>query len=212
MELSTPLSTGWASARAPFESSAEPHLVARAARGERGAFGLLYQQHVDRIFRFVVFRVRDVSMAEDLTQDIFISAFSAIDRLEHVERFVPWLLTIAHNRITNYWRSTRRADGHIAGRLDVDAGIDVDDPRIDRPTAYDAMAALESRVAVEDLLAGAARLTDLQHDVLALRFVAALSVRDTAAVLGRSETAVKNLQHHALKAIRRHIDAASGGR
>ncbi|MEO8082808.1 MAG: sigma-70 family RNA polymerase sigma factor [Ardenticatenales bacterium] len=208
------MSTGWASARAPFESTAEPHLVARATRGERGAFGLLYQRHVERVFRFVVFRVRDEAMAEDLTQDIFISAYRGIDRLEQAEKFVPWLLTIARNRVLNHWRAAQRGTEHVAfERGDGATGGDEDwtDGWVSGTPTDDEMAALEDRIVVADLLAGAERLTDLQHDVLALRFIAGLSVADTAAVLCRSDDAVKNVQHHALKSLRRHVAASWTG-
>ncbi len=172
-------------------------------RGERGAFGLLYQRHVERVYNFVVFRVRDTAVAEDLTQEVFINALRGISSLDHPERFVPWLLAIAGNRIRNHWRSASRrpnlAEPDAAG-----------DP-LDAVTGDDVMADLEARVAAEDLLSGAARLTDLQREVLALRFVAGLSVAETAMLMRRSEGAVKNLQHHALASLRRHLAAAGGG-
>lgn len=199
------MSTGFAQARAPFEASMEPLLVARAARGERGAFGLLYQRHVDRVYQYVFFRVRHADLAEDLTQEIFISAYRAISGLQHADRFGPWLLTIARNRVLNHWRASKR-------RAEVVDIVEVDDLDIDAVVAgardgepADALAMLEARVAAEALIAGAARLTDLQHDVLGLRFVSGLSVAETALIMGRSENAVKNLQHHALKVLRFHV-------
>lgn len=180
-----------------FEASIEPLLVARAAGGEHGAFGLLYQRHVDRVYQYVFFRVRNADLAEDLTQEIFISAYRAIAGLQHADRFVPWLLTIARNRLLNHWRAAQRTADAV--RPD-----DIDDALAD-VAGEDELSALEARVATEALIAGAARLTDLQHDVLGLRFVSGLSVAETAAIMGRSESAVKNLQHHALKALRFHL-------
>ncbi len=182
---------------------ADRHLVDRAARGEPGAFGLLYQRHVEVAFRYVSFRVRDAQQAEDLTQEIFISAFRGIATLTDGDRFVAWLLAIARNRLLNHWRSAARRPGSV----DLAAAGDED-----ASAAFDPLAALDERVSAEALLAGASRLTELQEEVLALRFVSGLSVSETAAAMGRSESAVKNLQHHALAALRRHIEARSGER
>lgn len=186
----------------PADALAEQHLVARAVRGERGAFGTLYQRHVERVFHFVVFRVRDVSVAEDLTQEIFVNALRGIGTLDHPERFAPWLVAIARNRVRNHWRTVSRGP-EVVEPEDTDdpfAGVADEDP----------FAAVEARAAAEDLLAGAARLSDLQHEVLSLRFVAGLSVAETAFLLERTENAIKNLQHHALANLRRHVAAVGG--
>jgi RNA polymerase sigma-70 factor, ECF subfamily len=185
------------------EASGEPRLVLRAARGERGAFGLLYQRHVERVFNYVVFRVRDTAMAEDLTQDIFISAYRGLAALEQADRFGPWLMAIARNRLRNHWRAAGRAP-------DTAEPGDDGDP-LEQVPAEDVLAVLEERVAAEDLLASATILTELQQEVLGLRFVAGLDVATTADLMGRSENAVKNLQFHALAAMRRHVAAARGG-
>jgi RNA polymerase sigma factor (sigma-70 family) len=137
----------------PAEASAELRLVARAVRGERGAFGLLYQRHVERVYRYVQFRVHDTAMAEDLTQDIFISAYRGLAGLEQPDRFAGWLMAIARNRVLNHWRA--------AGRAPDRAEPDGEGDPLDLVPAADALAALEARVAAEDLLAGAIGLTDL---------------------------------------------------
>ena len=121
-----------------FEASIEPLLVARAAGGEHGAFGLLYQRHVDRVYQYVFFRVRNADLAEDLTQEIFISAYRAIAGLQHADRFVPWLLTIARNRLLNHWRAAQRTADAV--RPD-----DIDDALAD-VAGEDELSALESHL------------------------------------------------------------------
>ena len=189
--------------RAHAEASPERRLVARAVAGERGAFGQLYQRHVGRVYRYVAFRVHDMTLAEDLTQEIFINAYRALADLERPDRFGAWLMAIARNRVLNHWRA--------AGRAPDLAEPDGDGDPLDLVPADDALAALEARVAAEDLLAGAGALIELQQEVLALRFVAGLDVATTAELMGRSENAVKNLQFHALAALRRSLAATDRG-
>lgn len=176
----------------------EYRLVKRAMSGERGAFGQLYQRHVDAVFNYLYFRVRDVGLAEDLAQDTFVRAYKGISRLRRPERFEAWLMRIAHNRVLNHWREQ-------AARPETVGGSVMADEAAATAAATDALAPLEHRLAAEAVLRAAAELTDLQHQVIALRFVSGLSVAETATVMGRSVNAVKNLQHHALAGLRRHL-------
>lgn len=179
----------------------ERQLVERAMRGEPGAFDLLYQRHVEAVFNYVLFRVRDVTVAEDLTQDVFMNAYKNIAQLRRQDRFGHWLLRIAHNRVLNHWRAQSARpriteldrEGEASSTLEAAA------------MTADAFQALEARLSAEDVLGATRRLTDLQRQVIALRFVAGLSVAETATAMDRSIGAVKNLQHHALAALRQQL-------
>jgi RNA polymerase sigma-70 factor (ECF subfamily) len=185
----------------------ESELVDRARRGDSRAFGVIYQRHVDRVYSFIVFRVRDVEIAQDLTHDVFVQALRGLPAYSWRGSIAPWLLRIAHNSVVDHWRRVARRPEAPAGRPDSDAQRDRPD-RLERSASSEAAAALEA-VEVEidrvRLLDAAEGLSDLQRQVIALRFAAGLSIRETAEVLGRSEGAVKNLQHHAVRALRRSL-------
>ena len=192
----------------PVETATDRRLVELAVRGEPGAFGQLYQRHVDGVYNYVCFRVRDEALAEDLTQDVFVSALKGIGGLRERHKFGHWLLRIAHNRVLNHWRAeTARPEepGWMASTPGGDRG------RASTQALMDSRASeeMERRLAVDDVMTASARLTDLQQQVIALRFVSGLSVAETADAMGRSVGAVKNLQHHALAALRRQLP--SGG-
>jgi RNA polymerase sigma-70 factor (ECF subfamily) len=189
--------------RAEVEAETERRCVLRAMRGEPGAFGLLYQRHVDAVYNYVHFRVRDEATAEDLTQDVFTSAFKGMAQLKAEDKFKHWLLRIAHNRVLNHWRAQSVGPERSTLPLDDDGAAAWPGPPEAALADDGQMAAAEIRLAVGDVLAALDRLTDLQQQVIALRFVAGLSVAETAAVMERSNGAVKNLQHHALAALRR---------
>jgi RNA polymerase sigma-70 factor (ECF subfamily) len=184
-----------------------PALATRAARGDRAAFGRLYEMHVDRVYNFVYFQVHDRAAAEDLTQDIFVRALRGMAGLKQPERFAAWLMRIAHHRVVDHWQAAG------AGRLDLALDLDPEEggeAGSEHP-AHDPNEALLTRFSAEAVLAAAEGLTRLQRDVLALRFLAGLSIAETAAAMSRSENAVKNLQHHALAALRRRVGPREEG-
>ncbi len=187
--------------------SDERELVSRAQAGDSGAFGAIYQRHVDRVYSYVAFRVRDPTLAEDITQDVFLQALQALRGFDWRGSVAPWLLSIARNAVIDHWRRVgrrhERAESALAGiEEEGDGGLL---ERTESGAAAAALAGAEMAIDRRLLLAAAERLTELQQQVLALRFAAGLSIEETARVMGKSEGAVKNLQHHALRALRRQL-------
>ncbi len=78
------------------------------AEGAILAFGALYERHLEKVFRFVTFRVADRSTSRDLTQDVFLSVLKGLGGLRRSDRFDVWLMRIAHNRVLNHYRSRSR--------------------------------------------------------------------------------------------------------
>ncbi|MEO8083716.1 MAG: sigma-70 family RNA polymerase sigma factor [Ardenticatenales bacterium] len=200
-------------ARGDVDDSAD--LAARAARGEPGAFAALYQRHVEIVYHYFRFRVRDTTVAEDLTHDVFVQALKAVRTLREPQRVAAWLMRIAHNRLANHWR-----DGaHDAEPFGLDeAGMDEAERLHESlspaatPLGLDHGAATADPAARLDVLADIGRvaaavagLTALQQDVIALRFVVGLNIAETAEAMGRTGNAVKNLQHQALAKLRRDL-------
>jgi RNA polymerase sigma-70 factor (ECF subfamily) len=106
-------------------------------------------------------------------------------------------MRIAHNVVQNHRRATTRRPEQGAVFLDDDA------PEIGVPdTALD----FEVRLAAESVVRAAQGLTEDQQQVIALRFVAGLTLAETAEILGRSDDAVKKLQRRALSSLRRFLD------
>lgn len=195
-------------ASAPGEEEA---LVARACGGDTAAFGLLYQRYVDRVYSYLRFRVRDPALTEDLTQEVFIQVMRGLATLEWRGSLAPWILRIARNTVVDHWRrSGRRPERTLTA---VEAGeMDEDDNRMDRLLAQEepGLELAELWLDRARIEAASRHLTDLQQQVLALRFAADLSVRETAEAMGRSEGAVKNLQHHAVRSLREQLGLGPG--
>jgi RNA polymerase sigma-70 factor (ECF subfamily) len=189
------------------ERDREREWVERARQGDSQAFGQLYQSHVDRVYSYVLFRVRDRSIAEDLTQEVFIQALRSMGAFDWRGALAPWLLRIARNTVIDHWRKQGRRNERSLSAVEADeegAG----DSRIDRLVSEEAELAIafaERAIDRDQIGRVAEQLTELQQQVLALRFASGMSVRETAEAMDRSEGAVKNLQHHALKILRRKL-------
>lgn len=187
----------------------DPTLVRRTLRGENGAFGVLYERYADRVFRYLLFRVQDSDLAHDLSQDVFLSALKGLPQIQHPERFEGWLIRIAHNRLVNHW--AQRASRPEMEPLDVMLEQDGEDAGAQqvggRASGERSPSDVDTRLHLEALLAG--RLNPTQQQVLALRFAAGLSMRETADIVGCSEDAAKQHQYRALSQIRRWLDDPS---
>jgi RNA polymerase sigma-70 factor (ECF subfamily) len=166
-------------------------LVEQAREGDAAAFGALYDAFAPRVYRFFRFRVSTPESAEDLTQRVFLKM---IEQLPHYRNqgvpFAAWLFRVARNA----WIDEHRTS-HSAMPLELlsDSAADEASPEQRAIDAYD-----------WDVVRRALhRLPDDQREVIACRFFADLSARETAAQMGRSEGSVRVLQHRALAALRR---------
>ena len=92
----------------PVGQDEDAALAVRASHGDVTAFGLLYDRHVDAIYRYVYYRVRDDAEAEDLTSDVFMKALRAIPRYEPRQAFLAWLYRIARNAVIDRARRGNR--------------------------------------------------------------------------------------------------------
>jgi RNA polymerase sigma-70 factor (ECF subfamily) len=168
----------------------EQRLVAQAKRGERDAFAALYQAHVQAIFRYLVHRLNDREIADDLTGDVFVRAIEGLkDYTDTGRPFLAWLYRIAHARLVDHYRRTsRRPTETDVDDLPIPVEMDWDDRMLRQ------QAALALRTAI-------AQLTDEQQDVVILRFVEGHRLEAVAQLLGKNANAIKALQHRALKAL-----------
>jgi len=170
----------------------------RAAQRDRAAFGALYRRYVDRVYGYSFYLLGDHHDAEDVTERTFVAALAAIDGFrDEGATFRAWLFRIAHNQLANALRSRHRQQ---ATSLEV-----VAEPRT--------LADPAGLIGLEEEARGLRRaLDELPYDrrqVVVLRFVDGLSAREIGAVLGRSEGAVRVLQHRALRQLAAML--ATGG-
>jgi len=178
----------------------DPDLVdVRAAQADRADFGILYRRYLDRLYGYCFYLLGDHHDAEDATERTFLSAVSAIDRFtDDGATFRSWLFRIAHNQIANTLRARSRQRVEPLDGVPEPASPGGDPARL-AGLADDA----------RRLRASVASLSEDRRQVVILRFVDGLSAREIGVVLGRSEGAIRVLQHRALRELAAHLEAAS---
>jgi RNA polymerase sigma-70 factor (ECF subfamily) len=172
-------------------------LVQLAQQGDTKSFGELYEQFFDRIYRYVSFKTGSASAAEDITGEVFVRMLESIYKFKwQGHPFSSWLFRIAHNLVVDHFRkngkrsivSLENTTTHVeAAAVDIDGHIDTE-------------------LSMGEVRKAMVGLTELQKEVISLRFAAGLSVAETAEAIGKKENAVKALQHAGLKKLRRLLN------
>ena len=159
-------------------------LVELARKGDAEAFGMLYDHYQGSVYRFLFYRTRSSTLAEDLTSETFFRALRSMQSFRWQGKdFGAWLMTIARNLATDHFKAGRT-------RLEMtteDMGLH-DDATEGPETSV--LAGLTNEILLEALT----ELPAEQKDCLIMRFLQGMSIAETAEVLGRSEGAVKQLQ------------------
>jgi len=173
----------------------EESMLSSASRGDREAFGMLYERYVERIFNYVYYRTGNVHDAEDLTARVFQRAMNHIH--SYTDRGVPfsaWLYRIAHNLVANWHRDrSRRQEIPLSD-------VPVVPSKEDRPEA-----SLVRSQEQDSLLRLIRQLPPERQTLLILKFVENLSNAEIGQIMDRSEGAVKSLYHRTLLALRDQI-------
>lgn len=182
----------------PVEETILVDLLQRAQDAcDPAAFDGLYLLFADRVFRYLLARIGDPDLAEDITAQVFLRLLEKINIVrigprDNVAIFSAWLYRLAHNKMVDVLRSHKRMQesplehaAHVVGS--------------------DSMEAIEDQLDFQRVLDTLKFLNDQQREVIVLRFVEELSIAETAQIMQKSEGAVKALQHRALESLRRHL-------
>jgi RNA polymerase sigma-70 factor (ECF subfamily) len=175
----------------------EQSLVERAIQRDEAAFSELYEEYFDKIYRYITLKIGDRMEAEDITQQVFLNALRSIASFKwRGISFSAWLFRIAHNQVVDYFRKKSKRPSVPLENARVAAG---DDPEM----------VAERNLDMEDLIRASHELTDLQREVISLRFAGDLRIAEVARIMGKSEGAIKALQHSAIAALRKTLKATS---
>jgi RNA polymerase sigma-70 factor, ECF subfamily len=174
-------------------------LVRATRAGDQEAFGQIYGRYHQMVFQYVMFRVRDRDLAEDLTADAFLRALRNIASVSYQGRDIgAWLVTIARNLIHDDRKSSRyRRDQSVA------EFAERHHPRLD-----DQEERVLDSLTHEALWRCVAQLSTDQRQVIILRFLHGLSYAETARVMGRNIGAAKELRCRAVRRLAELMPAA----
>ena len=168
----------------------EESLVRRAQKNDQEAFAQLYEEHFDKIYRYLALRVGNEMEAEDMTQQVFLKALQSISSFKWKGvPFSAWLFRIAHNQAVDHLRRKKKR-----------TSVPLDDSLSGGDSPH---TTTERKMDIEQLKVATKRLTEAQREVISLRFTSELSIAQVAKIMGKSQGAVKALQHSAIVALRR---------
>jgi len=172
-------------------------LVERAQQGDRAALEELYLIHFDRIYSYLHMSVGNRHDAEDLTTQTFLKILESIGKFRWQSApFSAWLFRIAHNLAMDHFRARRRWQPEE----------EVPEP----PGEEEPSAELQAMHSIgrQSMLALIEDLSSEQQQVLTLKFVFNFQNADVATILGKTDGAIKSLQHRALVSLQKQIQEA----
>ncbi len=166
----------------------EQKLIFGAKRGDSLSFGALYNHYMPRIYRFLYLKTSSKQEAEDLTHEVFLSAWQNIPRYKHKGfPFSSWLYQIARNKAIDSFRTKKPA-------IQFD---DVADENFEIKNVSDDT--LDSLLDLEKIKSAMHHLGEEQHSIIIMRFVEDMSPKEIADILGKSEGSVRLMQHRAVQ-------------
>src|SRR5918997_179896 len=195
---------------APDGANSAHRLVASLRRGDDRAFEGLYERYHRRIHAYVFGMVKDHQRAEDVTQEVFVSALRRMRTTERPIAFNPWIYEIAKNACIDQFRRSKRAE---------EVSFDADDGLA--PSDYTRLvsaepvpdAALVAKQQLDHLCGSFGGLSEAHHQILLLRGLAGLSYREIGEGMGMSRPAAETpLSRPRRRPAKGHAEAAPGGR
>lgn len=171
----------------------------RSAQDEQ-AFACLYDTYVEAIYRFVYVKLSSKEQAEDVTAEVFLKLWQALQRGQEVRHVRGLLYKIARNLIIDVYRKRGAAPETASVTFSEDGTSSDTETLSDRGTGS---RGIEAKADLALVLEQVAQLKDDYQDVLTLRLMDDLSFQDIAEILGKDAGAVRVLYHRALKALLR---------
>ena len=177
----------------------EGALILASVKGDGKAFEALYVRYMKAIYRYIFFRVGDENQAEDLTEEVFVRAWEALPKYQHRKHpFSSWLYRIARNLIIDYYRMKKP--------VPLSNGL-----MRSYPSSAESLDHVVNRKHEAKLLVKAVqKLTEVEQEIVLLRFVEGLSHEEIAEMVGKSQTACRVTLHRALKSLRSTLAELEG--
>lgn len=172
----------------------EIKLIESAVKGKASAFGLLYDHYQPKIYRFVLIKIGRCEDAEDITHQVFLNAWQNISNYKDLGfPFSSWLYRIAKNQVIDKYRTKKQEVDleSVDEEIFADSGIGEN---------------IEIKIRLERVMKEMKNLKQDYQDVLIMRFVEDLSIKEVAAAVEKSEGAVKLMQHRAIKELKKALE------
>jgi len=194
--------------RETSDSLSDEALVAAVREGEDRAFELLYARYQRRIAAYVLGMVKDHGRAEDVTQEVFMSALRRMRQTDRAIVFKPWIYEIAKNACIDQFRRSRRTE-----EVSFDLGEELGAGDQGRLVASDPSpdAAVDAKQQLDHLCGAFGGLSDSHHEILVLRELEGLSYREIGDRMGLSRPGVESTLFRARRRLTEEYDELVSG-
>ncbi|MFA5386093.1 MAG: sigma-70 family RNA polymerase sigma factor [Candidatus Paceibacterota bacterium] len=172
----------------------EQNIIEKAIHGDEKAFGLLYSHYQPQIYRFIYIKLSKREEAEDLTHQVFLKAWQSIERFTYQKLpLSSWLYRIARNQVIDVYRTQKI-------ELDIEEVPEIasEDKKVEDKIDLDEE--------VKKIRTAIRQLNPDQQDVIIMRYIEELSPQEIALALKKTPTAVRIIQHRALKSLRNILE------
>jgi len=193
----------------PRSSYSDEALMSLLARGEEMALTELVQRYQNEVFRFCYHYLRDIEMAKDAVQEVFLRLYIARDRYDSEKSFKPWILCIARNLCLNELKRQKLVhfetfEGYIENqkRENKEEKEGINAPKTLTP--FEQLIIKErQKILWEELN----ELPEEAREIVVLRYFERLHARDIAQIMGSTEGAVRTRLHRVLRYLKERLDA-----
>jgi RNA polymerase sigma factor (sigma-70 family) len=183
-------------------------LVSAVRAGDDRAFEQLYARYQRRIAAYVCGMVKDYGRAEDITQEVFVSALRRMRQTERPIAFKPWIYEIAKNACIDAYRRSRRAE---EVSYDADDRLSPSDHVRLVSNGPEPDEAVDTKLELDTLCGAFGGLSESHHDILVLRELEGLSYKDIGERMGMSRPAVESTLFRARKRLGEEYDELASG-
>jgi RNA polymerase sigma factor (sigma-70 family) len=190
------------------QGPSDHQLVSAVRRGDDRAFEALYSRYQRRIAGYVYGMVKDYGRAEDITQEVFVSALRRMRETERPIAFKPWIYEIAKNACIDAYRRGRRAE---EVSLDADDRLSASDHGRLVATGPGPDAAIDTQQDLDHLCGAFGGLSETHHQILVMRELEGLSYKDIGDRMGMSRAAVESTLFRARKRLGEEYDELASG-
>jgi len=177
----------------------EEILIKESRSGEAGSFGKLYDIYQPQIYRFIFLKVSRKEEAEDLTHQVFLSAWQNIKKYQIRKfPFSSWLYRIAKNKVIDFYRTSKN-------NISIELVNESEFKNLPSPEMK-----TENSLEIKKVKKAMSFMNQEQQDVIIMRFVEDMPTKEVANILGKSEGAIKLIQHRALNKLKKILEENNG--
>lgn len=172
--------------------------LAKALSGDKKAFSLVYQHYFDDLWRWVYSRIKNKDITSDIISDSFIALYENITNIKHPKALKSYLYKITKNKMIAFYRSEKpiNLSAFDLDRLQVSGNQVAGNSDNNNSKVVLEETSKNFEVKLEDILK---KLPEAYEEVLRMRFIAGMKIREVAEILGKNEGNIKVIQNRAIK-------------